>query len=123
MREGSVTAEFVPEPSWKTLYRLGAVAVVLYLVLGMIVPALLYMSKKYDTSMNGEAILRFIAANRAWWILTQSFILFPSVFAIVAFLALFVALKQLHKSFALIGVTLCIASQVLFLAYIPVLNG
>jgi len=103
--------------SWKSLYNLGAVSAGLYLILGMIVPAILFMSTSYDTSMNGEAILKFIALHRTWWIVTQSLVLIPSVFLIVTFLALYTALKELHQSFALVGIAFAIVSQTLFPAY------
>lgn len=43
--------------------------------------------------------------------------------AIVAFVALFVALKNIDKSFAAIGVLVAVTSQILFIAYYPVLLG
>lgn len=43
--------------------------------------------------------------------------------ATLQFIALYVALKHLNKSYAAIGAVAAIASQVLFLAYFPIVNG
>lgn len=42
---------------------------------------------------------------------------------LVAFLALYMALKHLNKSYAAIGAVIAIACQVLFLAYFPIVLG
>jgi len=45
------------DPSWKGLYRAGGVSALLYVVLGMIVPAVLLLTSHYDASMGGAATL------------------------------------------------------------------
>jgi len=112
-----------PDPSWKGLYRAGGVSALLYVVLGMIVPAVLLLTSHYDASMGGAATLQFIASNRSWWIIIQALTLGPSVFAVVVFIALYMALKHLNKSYAAIGAAGAIISQVLFLAYFPIVMG
>lgn len=112
-----------PDPSWKGLYKAGAICVLLYVVLAIVAPAVLFWIARYDTSMDGEATLRFIAQNRTWWMVEQTLTLGPSVISIVVFLALFAALKNVDKSLAAIGSTIAVVCQVLFVAYYPVLIG
>ncbi len=112
-----------PDPSWRGLYRAGGVAVFLYIVFGIIVPAVIFLSSNYDTGMDGDGILRFIASNRLWWTIVQTLTLGPSILAIVVFTALFMALKHLNKSYAAIGAVVAITCQVLFIAYYPVVMG
>ncbi len=111
------------DPAWRDLYRAGAASVGLYVVLGMIAPAALFLTSDYDASMNGTAILEYIASHRSWWVAIQALTMGPSVFAIVAFLALGAALWRGSRSYTAIGATLAIAAEVLFLAYFPVVNG
>lgn len=70
--------------------------------------------------MNGAATLQYIASHRSWWIIVQTLTLRPSIFAIVAFAALCMALKHLNKSYAVMGALGAIVSQILFLAYFPI---
>ena len=111
------------DPTWRGLYRAGGVSAGLYVVLGMIVPAVLFSTSHYNASMGGKATLAFIASNRSWWILIQTLTLMPSVFAIIAFLALYMALKHLNKSYAAMGVVVAITCQIVFLGYLPIVMG
>ncbi|UCH10754.1 MAG: hypothetical protein JSU61_02370 [Fidelibacterota bacterium] len=112
-----------PDPSWKTLYKLGGISALLYVVLSLIVPAFLVLIPKYDFKLEGSALLEFIASHKTWWIFLQSLVLETSIFAIVAFVALFVALKNINKSYALIGAVITVTCQILFMAYYPILLG
>lgn len=73
--------------------------------------------------MDAAAILPFIASHRLWWIVEQTLTLGPSILAIVSFMALFVALKHVNKSYAAIGVVVAITCQILFVAYYPIVMG
>lgn len=110
------------DPAWRGLYRAGGVSAILYVLLGIIVPGALFLTVQYD-NMDGAALLEFIAANRTWWIAVQTLILGPSILAIVSFLALFVALKHLNRSYAAIGALLASICQLLFVAFYPILIG
>jgi hypothetical protein len=112
-----------PDPSWRDLYRAGSVSVALYVVLGIIVPALLFLTSGFNPSMNGAATLRYIASHRSWWIVVQTLTLGPCIFAIVTFTALGMALKHLNKSYVAIGTLGAIVSQILFLTYFPIVFG
>jgi hypothetical protein len=109
--------------SWKHLYRLGALAVLCYIVVAVIVPAALLLSSDYDAAMSGRRLLEYIAEHRTWWIVVQTMALLPSALAIIPFLAIYPALKHLDKSWLIAGVVLAVCAQVLFMAYIPVVNG
>jgi hypothetical protein len=112
-----------PDPLWKDLYKAGGISAFLYVVLGLIVPAVLLSTSNYNPKMDGAAILEFIASNREWWIVVQTLTLGSPVFSIITFTALYLALKHLNRSYAAIGVLIAIATQLLFLAYFPVVMG
>jgi len=112
-----------PDPSWRGLYRAGGVSAILYVLLSLTVPGVQVLTMQYDFKMDGPTLLQFIAANRLWWITLQTLVLGTSILAIVSFVALFVALKHLNKSYAAIGAVIAITCHLLFLAYYPVLLG
>ena len=112
-----------PDPSWRGLYRAGGVSAILYVVLALAVPAVQVLTAQYDFKMDGPTLLQFIASNRLWYIILQTLVLGSSILAIVSFVALFVALKHLNKSYAAIGAVVAGTCQLLFMAYYPVLLG
>lgn len=112
-----------PDLSWKSLYKAGGISAFLYVLLGIIVPAVLVFSARYDFDMDGAALLKFIAANTTWFFIFQTLVLVPGILAVVVFAALFAALKHLDKGYAALGATVAITMQILFVAYYPVLLG
>lgn len=128
-RMASLTHQSVEEAaegldlSWKGLYKAGGISAFLYVILGIIVPAVLIFSTKYDFDMDGAALLKFIAATKNWFLIFQTLVLAPGILAVVTFVALFAALKHLDKGYAALGVTVAITMQILFVAYYPVLLG
>ena len=124
MAQQSVTeAAAVVDPSWKGLYRIGGISAILYVVLSLVVPGMQVLFTQYDFSMDAATLLSFIASNNVWWITLQTLVLGTSILAIVAFVALFVALKNVNKSYALTGAVVAGTCEVLFMAYYPVLLG
>jgi len=116
----------VVDPSWKTLYKVGGISAILYMVLALVVPTLQVLTMEYfsqTAEYGGIQFLQFIAENRFWWLTAQTLLLGGSILAIVAFAALFVALKPIDKSYAALGALLAVTSQILFIAYYPVLLG
>jgi hypothetical protein len=95
----------------------------LYVLLGVVVPGLLFLPVGYERGMNGDALLRFIADNRTWWIMVQSFSLGAPILAIVVFAAIFVALKDVNRSYAALGAIIAITCQILFVAFYPLTLG
>ena len=112
-----------PDPSWRGLYRAGGVSAILYVLLAVTVPAVQVFTAQYDFKMDGPTLLQFIASHRLWWMTLQTLVLGTSLLAIVSFVALFVALKHLDKSYAAIGAVVASTCQLLFMAYYPVLLG
>src|SRR5687767_9102422 len=104
---GAVTAG--PDRSWRALYRAGGVAALLA-TLAYVAATAIYFVVPPPPEEGGAAILDYIAAHRAVYILEQVLWLAPSVLLMVATLALAVALMGLHKSYAAIGGVLGVAS-------------
>ena len=115
------SASATPDRSWRTLYRVGGVASLLA-ACAYIVATVVYFVVPPPPEEGGVAILDYIAAHRAVYILEQVLWLAPSVLLTVATLALAVALKDLYKSYAVIGGVLGVASWALTLVY-PATGG
>ncbi len=113
----------VPDPSWKGFYKWGGITAILYVILAVVAPAVMVIAGKYDFSMDSAAMLKFIAANKVWWIVLQTLVLGTSILAVITFAALFLSLKHINKSLAGVGSLCAIVLQILFLAYYPVLLG
>ena len=111
------------DPSWTRLYRWGGVCALLYVLLAIVIPLGLVLAPGYDFELGGAELLEHIAMNRTWWSLVQGLVLAPSVLAIVTFAALYAATFDAERTMATIGALLGVTSQVLFLAYFPVVNG
>lgn len=112
-----------PDPSWQSLYRAGCVCVPLFLIIGMLMPFILLTSVDYDTELNGANLLQYIGQHRLWWLVLQNMTMGSCAIAIIPFMALYPALKHANKSYAAIGVVLAISCQILFLTYLPIVNG
>jgi Domain of unknown function (DUF4386) len=118
-------AEAAPDPSWRGLYKAGGVSGVLVGVLYIVATVLVFIMPQPPSS-GGAATLQYIASNRSGYILELVLYVGPSVLAMVVFLALFLALKHLNKSYAALGAIIGIASEVIALALNsspPSLNG
>ena len=118
MRVARISSEAVagPDPSWRDLYRAGGVAGLLVGVI-YIVAAILIFTTPSPPTAGGAETLQYIAAHRLLYILKQILWLVPSVPAMVVFLALYSALKQVNKSYAAIGAVLSIAAWALSFAW------
>ncbi len=97
-REGGAS----PDPGWGPLYRVGGVSAGLFVVL-LVAAIILAIVVPPPPTTGGAATLDFIVAHRTLYIVHQQLWLVPGVFAAVAYLALFPALKPLHQSFAALG--------------------
>jgi hypothetical protein len=120
-RPAGAAAEMAPDPSWRALYRAGGVSAALFVAL-IVVSLVLEITTPRQPTSGGAATLQYIAKHRKVYILKQALWLGPSAFAIVVFLALFVALKRLNKSHAAIGAVVGITSWALTLAW-PATGG
>ena len=73
---------------------------------------------------SGRDVLEYITTNGiAWWMILQSLVLCASFFAIITFAALFLVLKHVHKSMALVGTIIAVVIHILFIAYYPMTLG
>ena len=121
VRKPSAEAVAGPDPSWRSLYRVGGICAMLAGVLYIAALALDFIMPPAPAS-GGAATLQYIASHRSFYILAQTLWLAPSVLLMVTFLALPVALKHLNKSYAAIGALIGIASWALSLAW-PTTGG
>ena len=112
-----------PDPEWRGLYLIGGITALLYVLLGLIAPAIMAALKSYDFYMDAPTLLAFVAANPVWFTAMQTLVLGSSILAILTFAALFAALKHLDQSLAAAGALVGGVLQLLFMAYYPVLLG
>ena len=110
--------------SWRGLYWMGGISIFLDIVLGIVVPGFLFLPMNYERGSDGETVLKLVADHRIGWIVLQTLMLgVISFLGIIMFPAIFVSLKHLKKSVALVGASLGIVYHVLALAYYPVTLG
>jgi len=121
VRRASGETEASPDPSWRGLYRAGGVSAILFVV-PVLVAIVLVVVAPPPLNADGATTLQYVASHKALYILEQALWLAPSVFALVVFLALFLALKHLNKSYAALGALAGIVSWALTLA-LPVTGG
>jgi len=122
-KETTITCD--PDPSWEGLYKAGGISAILYVILAVVVPFFMFIKHTELSGMvKGSDVLNYIATNgTTWWVVLQSLVLCTSFFAIIAFAALFMVLKQLDKTKAAIGSVVAIVIHILFIAYYPVMLG
>ena len=107
--------------SWRELYLAGGVAAIVAAIVYIVATVVDFTLPAAPTS-GGAAILEYIADHRTVYILQQILWQGPSILLIVLSLALYLALKELHPSYALIGGVLAIVSWAVTLAY-PATGG
>lgn len=103
--------------AWFPLYRSAGVAALLFVLFGVTALAL-YVVDPPPIS-GGEATLRFIAAHKASYIAQQLLWLVPSLFGLVVFAALLVALLPASPSLTVLGFVVGAGSWTALLA-VPV---
>jgi hypothetical protein len=122
-RSGMVSAS--PAPTWIGMYRAGGIAAALYVLL-IIIPLVLLNTAPQPPLSGGAATLQYIAAHKPVYMVELVSFVGLSVPALVVFLALYVALQRVDKSYAALGALIGGASEVVALAYNsspPSLNG
>src|SRR5450755_3044083 len=127
---GRSLGEASPDPSWRGLYRAGGISALLYVVFTFVGPLVLSFITPQPPSAGGiatfagdVATLQYIASNEAVFILGQVLLMGPSMLALVTFLALYMALKHLNKSYAAIGAFGALASGILTLGSFSIVSG
>jgi hypothetical protein len=116
VRRSSGEASASPDPSWRGLYWVGGVSAARYVVL-IIIPLVLLNTTPLPPLSGGAATLQYIASHKLVYIIELVSFVGLSLPAKVVFLAFYVALKHLNKSYAALGALVGIASEVIALAY------
>lgn len=121
----ATSADVGPDPAWRRLYRIGGVCAWLYILFALAVPAImtLLVEDFWGDLVDAPELLALISDNLVYWHLLQALVLESSILSIVAFVALYVALQHLDRSLAAVGAIVSVTTQVLFMAYYPVLLG
>jgi hypothetical protein len=103
--------------TWRLLYFVAGIGSIVFVLL--LISALVVDFIAPPPVGGGVETLEFIAANKVPYVLEQVLWILPNVLAVLVFVALFIALRSVNKSLALIGALLGAVSWAMFLA-IPV---
>ncbi len=91
-----------PDTSWKSLYKAGGISFILAGVL-VLASLLTFIIVPSIVGASGEEGLKLIAANRSLYILRNAIFGLSLIFLVPGVLALYVAVKDRDKSYALLG--------------------
>ncbi|BEH02273.1 hypothetical protein brsh051_15540 [Brooklawnia propionicigenes] len=103
-----------PDLSWQPLYRIGGYAALVFVVLVLVPVALVFAAPLPPTQ--GRAVLEYIAANRAVYLVELVSFVGLAVPALLVFGALAVALSRVNKALAAVGGLFGIVSETIALA-------
>jgi hypothetical protein len=102
------------EPRWKDLYRLAGIAAIisiLIILLGIITYFIWPFAPGAETT---ESILRFLQKDKLGGLVSLDIFLFiGNLFSMLLFLALYVSLKKVNESYALVAAALGLIGLVL----------
>lgn len=90
------------DPSWRPLYRAGALAAALAVILYLVALGL-YVTTAAPPSGDGAVVLAYVHAHRTLYTVKQLLWIAPNLLMMVVVLALAVAHARPHKSFALLA--------------------
>jgi hypothetical protein len=116
VRRGPATADGTLDRSWRPLYRAGAVAAGLAVLMYVVALAAFIVSAAPPTT-GGTAMLEYVAAHRTGYIVRQVLWLAPSLPLMVAFLALAVALSRVDRTFTVVAGVIAVASWAVSFAW------
>jgi hypothetical protein len=119
-------ASETPDHRWSRFYVVGGVSAALYVLVALVVPAILTFAlfpRFWEVLDDAPALLPWIADHALGWHVIQGTTLESSIFLILTFVALWLALRHLDPVWAAVGAIVAITSQILFMAYYPVLLG
>ena len=128
-KPSGATVVAAPDPSWRCLYRAGAVSALLFALLSIGYIGLAAVVPQppsgggSGTLAGGVATLNYIAANQSAYLINMILFIGPVALSAIVFLALFVALKHLSPSTAAIGAMVGIAGVVLSVATFTLVFG
>ena len=109
------------DPRWKDLYRIAGIAAIIsiaVIILGFVTYFIWPFTPGVEST---ESILRFLQRNRLGGLISLDFFLFVgNLFSLMLFLALYVSLKQVNESYALIALALGLIGLVLLIPSRPI---
>jgi hypothetical protein len=110
--------DLLSDPSWRPLYRVGAVAASFAVVL-YVVALILFVVTPMPPSpaSGGAAMLEHVVANRSAYVVKQVLWVVPNLLMMVVVLALAVALAPINKSYALAAGVIAVASWAVSFAW------
>jgi len=111
----------VADPQWKELYRIGGIAAVVTVIL-ILLAIITYPIWPYLPGTTAtENIFAAIQANRLGGLISLDFILLiNNLIGVLLFLAMYVSLKQVNESYALIALVLGLFGAVLIVPARPI---
>jgi hypothetical protein len=111
-------SDLVPDPSWRPLYRVGAVAAGLAVILYVVALILFVVTPTPPLpASGGAAMLEHVVSNRSAYVVKQVLWVAPNLLMMVVVLAIAVALAQVNKSFALTAGVIAVASWAVSFAW------
>lgn len=114
------------DPTWRRLYLVGGFSSWLYVVLAVVVAGIMSaaVDEFWDIIVDGHRLLGFISdGHELYWHLLQGLVLMTSILLIITFVAASIALLPIDRTLAVLGGIFLVVSQMLFMAYYPVLLG
>jgi hypothetical protein len=111
------------DPRWKDLYRLGAMAAIAFLVI-IVGAAMAYPIWPYlPGTTSTEAVFQVLQSDRLGGLLALDVLLIASnVLGIVFFITLYVALRQVNPSYALIALVVGLCGAVMIFPARPIVE-
>ena len=111
----------VADPQWKELYRIGGIAAVVTVIL-ILLAIVTYLIWPYlPGTTSTENIFAAIQANKLGGLISLDFILLiNNLLGVLLFLAMYVSLKQVNESYALIALVLGLVAAVLIVPARPI---
>lgn len=111
---------------WDGVFITGGVSAWLYVLLAVVVSGIMTAAVDgfWDILVDGHRLIAFIAdGHELYWHVLQALVLMTSIFLVLTFLAAAAALWGVDRTLAVVGGTIGVVSQILFMAYYPVLLG
>ena len=126
-----ITKSTAPELStpWRGLYRAGAMAALLFVVLTVSSIVIAVVIPQAPTAgaagslQPGGVTLRYIAEHRIEYVVNMLLFVGPSLFTLILFLSLFVALLPVSRSLNAIGALIAIVATITFISVFSLMFG
>ena len=108
-------------PRWKEIYTLGAIAAIISEIVLIIGVAAVFIYPYAPGKESTESVFLLLQNNKLGGLISLDFhLLLGNLFGILLFLALYVSLKQVNESYALIALVLGLFADVLIIPARPI---